>query len=54
MRGHGATMSATIRAAVYRAIYAMQNATAQMDAIAWRRKWSSIPARPRYESTAAT
>jgi ribulose-5-phosphate 4-epimerase/fuculose-1-phosphate aldolase len=34
MRGHGATMvGATIRAAVYRAIYAMQNATAQMDAI---------------------
>ena len=34
MRGHGATMvGATIRAAVYRSIYAMQNATAQMDAI---------------------
>jgi ribulose-5-phosphate 4-epimerase/fuculose-1-phosphate aldolase len=34
MRGHGATMvGATIRAAVYRAIYAMLNATAQMDAI---------------------
>ena len=34
MRGHGATMvGASIRAAVYRAIYAMQNATAQLDAI---------------------
>jgi len=34
MRGHGATMvGASIRAVVYRAIYAMQNAIAQLDAI---------------------
>jgi ribulose-5-phosphate 4-epimerase/fuculose-1-phosphate aldolase len=35
MRGHGATMvGGSIRAAVYRAIYAMQNAVAQQNAIA--------------------